>query len=119
MAFVVKIKQRCREGIECTMYVDYNESRPPYTSLTLTVPRRRPVCGIKRVQSTIESERDNPTYPASSNKTDFLTGDGLARDGRGLSDVLVVTTTVRVIDGVHGNTTSARPATKERWSLYM
>ena len=81
-----------------------------YTSLTLTVPRRRPVCGIKRVQSTIESERDNPTYPASSNKTDFLTGDGRAGDGGRLTDMLVVTTTVGMVDGVHRHTTSTRPA---------
>jgi hypothetical protein len=53
------------------------------------------------------------TYPASSNETDFLTGDGLAVNGGGLADVLVVTTTVRVIDGVHSNTTSTGPAIKE------
>lgn len=49
------------------------------------------------------------TSAAGSNKTDFLTGDGLAGDGGGLSDVLVVTTTVGVIHGVHSNTTSTGP----------
>jgi hypothetical protein len=39
-----------------------------------------------------------------------LTADGVARDGRGLSDMLVVTTTVRVVNGVHSNTTSPGPA---------
>lgn len=38
-----------------------------------------------------------------------MTLGGVAGDGRGLTDVLVVTTTVRVIDGVHGNTTSLGP----------
>ena len=50
------------------------------------------------------------TCPAGGDETSLLTGNGVARDGRGLSDMLVVTTTVRVIDGVHGNTTSTGPA---------
>ena len=50
------------------------------------------------------------TYAAGSNETDFLTGDGLAGDGGRLSNVLVVTTTVRVIHGVHSHTTSTGPA---------
>jgi hypothetical protein len=39
-----------------------------------------------------------------------LTLDGVPRDGRGLTDMLVVTTTVGMVDGVHGNTTSPGPA---------
>jgi hypothetical protein len=50
------------------------------------------------------------TRAASSNKTSLLTGNSVSADGRGLTNVLVVTTTVRVIDGVHGNTTSLGPA---------
>merc|ERR1712137_789963 len=50
------------------------------------------------------------TCPAGGDETSLLTGNGVARDGRGLSDMLVVTTTVGVIDGVHGNTTSTGPA---------
>ena len=50
------------------------------------------------------------TCPPGGDETGLLTADGVARDGRGLSDMLVVTTTVRVIDGVHGNTTSTGPA---------
>lgn len=57
-----------------------------------------------------QHDQNRNTYPASGNKTDFLTGDGRAGDGRGLSDVLMVTTTVRMVDGVHSNTTSAGPA---------
>ena len=59
------------------------------------------------------TQRDKVTYPTRGNETDFLTGDGRAGDGRRLTDVLVVTTTVRVINRVHGNTTSTRPAAKK------
>ena len=54
------------------------------------------------------------TYPAGSNETSLLSRNSGAGDGRGFTNVLVVTTTVRVIDGVHGNTTSTRPAKKRR-----
>ena len=37
------------------------------------------------------------TYPASGNKTDFLSRNGLAGDGRGLSDMLVVASSVRMV----------------------
>ena len=57
------------------------------------------------------TQRDKVTYPTRGNETDFLTGDGRAGDGGRLTDVLVVTTTVRVIHGVHSNTTSTGPAT--------
>jgi hypothetical protein len=50
------------------------------------------------------------TSPAGSDETDFLTGNGGAGHGRCLSDMLVVTTTVRMVDRVHGNTTSTGPA---------
>lgn len=53
------------------------------------------------------------TYPTSGDETDFLTGNGLAGDCRGLSDMLVVTTTVRMVNGVHSNTTSAGPAVSD------
>jgi hypothetical protein len=50
------------------------------------------------------------TRSARSNKTSLLTLCGVPRDGRSLTDMLMVTTTVRMVDGVHGNTTSLRPA---------
>ena len=49
------------------------------------------------------------TGTTSGDETDLLTGRGEARTGGGLADVLVVTTTVRVVDGVHSHTTSAGP----------
>ena len=49
------------------------------------------------------------TSAAGSNETSLLTLGGVAGDGRGFTDMLVVTTTVRMIDGVHSNTTSLGP----------
>ena len=49
------------------------------------------------------------TRPPGGNETGLLSLDGVPRDGRRLTDMLVVTTTVRVIDGVHGNTTGLGP----------
>lgn len=55
-------------------------------------------------------EREKSTYPPGGNKTDFLTRDGTTRDGGRLSNMLVVTTTVGMVDGVHRHTTSTGPA---------
>lgn len=49
------------------------------------------------------------TYPAGGNETDFLSRNSGAGDGGSLSDMLVVTTTMRMVDGVHSHTTSTRP----------
>jgi hypothetical protein len=46
---------------------------------------------------------------AGSNHTNLLTGDGVALDSGGVTDVLVITTTVRVLNGVHSHTTDHRP----------
>jgi hypothetical protein len=56
------------------------------------------------------NEENQVTYPTSSNKTNFLARNSRASDCRGLSDVLMVTTTMRMVDGVHSHTTSTRPA---------
>jgi hypothetical protein len=40
------------------------------------------------------------TCPAGGNETDLLTGRRVARNGRSVTNVLVVTTTVRVINGL-------------------
>lgn len=50
------------------------------------------------------------TRPSRGNETGLLTLDGVPRDGRRLTDMLVVTTTVGMVNGVHGNTTSPGPA---------
>jgi hypothetical protein len=50
------------------------------------------------------------TRPSGGNKTGLLTLGGVSGDGRSLTNMLMVTTTVRMVDGVHGNTTSLGPA---------
>jgi hypothetical protein len=50
------------------------------------------------------------TRPPRGDETGLLTLDGVPRNGRRLTDMLVVTTTVGMVDGVHGNTTSTGPA---------
>lgn len=52
----------------------------------------------------------NPTGSPGGNKTDLATGGGTSLDSRGLTDVLMVTTTVRMLNGVHSNTTNLGPA---------
>ena len=47
---------------------------------------------------------------AGSDQTDLLAGRAVAGDGRGVTNVLMVTTTVRVLNGVTGNTTDLGPA---------
>merc|ERR1711868_191842 len=73
----------------------------PITTQATPLPRTRLVLGLL---GTAEQ-----TSPPGGNETGLLTGGGLARDGRSLTNVLVVTTPVRVIHGVHGNTTSLGP----------
>lgn len=75
--------------------------RKPITTQSTPLPRRHLVLGLL---GTAEQ-----TSPAGGNETGLLTGGSLAVDGRGLTDMLVVTTTVGVIHGVHGNTTSLGP----------
>src|SRR5262245_38398002 len=49
------------------------------------------------------------TRPPSGDETGLLTLCGFSGNGRGFSDMLVVTTTVRMVDRVHGYTTSLGP----------
>jgi len=49
------------------------------------------------------------TGSSGSNETSLLTLGGVSRDGGSLANMLMVTTTVRMVDRVHGNTTSLGP----------
>lgn len=49
------------------------------------------------------------TGSSGSDETSLLTRDSLSRDGRSLTNMLVVTTTMGMVDGVHGNTSSLGP----------
>jgi hypothetical protein len=50
------------------------------------------------------------TRPPRRNETSLLTLCCFPRDGGCFTDMLVVTTSVGMVDGVHGNTTSLGPA---------
>ena len=51
------------------------------------------------------------TYSASGNETDFLSRNSGAGNSGSLSNVLMVTTTMGMVNGIHSNTTSTGPAT--------
>ena len=53
------------------------------------------------------------TSTASGDETDFLSGNCRTGDGRGFSDMLVVTTTVRMVNRIHSNTASTGPAVND------
>merc|ERR1712121_105822 len=52
----------------------------------------------------------NPTGSPGGDKTDLATSGCSSHDSGGLTNMLMVTTTVGMLDGVHGNTTHLRPA---------
>merc|ERR1719468_1124684 len=52
----------------------------------------------------------DPTSPSGSNKTDLLTGAGAPPHGGSLTDMLVVTSSVGMLNRVHSNTTNLGPA---------
>jgi len=49
------------------------------------------------------------TGSSGGDETDFATGGSVATDGGRHTDVLMVTTTVRMLDRVHGHTADLRP----------
>ncbi len=50
------------------------------------------------------------TSSSGSDETDFLTWWGSSGNGRGVTNVLLVTTTVGMVDGVHCNTSNLGPS---------
>jgi len=50
------------------------------------------------------------TRAAGRHQTDLLTGDGVPLDSGGVTDVLMVTTSVRVLNGVHRHTSHLGPS---------
>lgn len=65
-----------------------------------------------RCAQLVKKQKQKASKPQTKEPTPsyLLTGGRIAADGRGVTDVLVVTTTVRVLDGVHGNTADLGPA---------
>lgn len=50
----------------------------------------------------------DPSGTTSSNKTDLTTSAGATLDGGRFTDVLMITTTVRMLHGIHSDTTNLR-----------
>jgi len=61
------------------------------------------------------SSTADKTGTAGSDKTDLLTGRGITSDSRWVTDMLMVSTTEGMFDGIHGDTTDLWPAV----SLYF
>merc|ERR1719365_97974 len=64
---------------------------------------------VKRGTSAGLSSSDS-TSTSSSNKTDLTTSAGSSLNGGGLTNMLMVTTTMGMLNGIHSNTTNLRPA---------
>ena len=59
------------------------------------------------------------TGSSGGNETDLLTVGGIASDRGGVTNVLMVTTTVRMLDGVHRHTSHSGPVALLRVSLVV
>lgn len=109
------------------MYSDHQrrlgEKTSSFNELTIKSPQTTSDSSIQYLlnrHTTLTIQRSNrlvgsllgtseQTSSSGSNKTSLLTGHGTSGNGRGLTNVLVVTTTVGVVHGVHGNTSSLGP----------
>lgn len=57
----------------------------------------------------ILSTSSNETGSSGGHETSLLTAGSVSGDGRGVTDVLLVTTTMGMVDGVHSNTSNSGP----------
>ena len=57
----------------------------------------------------ILSTSSDETGSSGGHETSLLTAGSVSADGRGVTDVLLVTTTMRMVDGVHSNTSDSGP----------
>lgn len=64
----------------------------------------RKICLVLGLLGTSEK-----TSSSGGDKTNLLTGNSVSRNGRSLTNVLMVTTTMRMVNGIHSNTTSSGP----------
>ncbi len=65
-------------------------------------------CSVLLLEKELAASSDG-TGSLGGNKTTLLTAGSVSSGGRGVTDVLMVTTTVRMLDGVHGNTSDSGP----------
>lgn len=59
----------------------------------------------------ILSTTSNETGSSGGHETSLLTAGSVSGDSRGVTDVLLVTTTMGMLDGVHSNTSNSGPGT--------
>jgi hypothetical protein len=65
-------------------------------------------CSVLLLEKELAASSDG-AGSLGGNKTTLLTAGSVSSGGRGVTNVLMVTTTVRMLDGVHGNTSDSGP----------
>jgi len=65
---------------------------------------------LVRLGSSGGSLTTKTTSPSGSNETDLLSRWRIPTNGRGVTNMLVVTTSMGMLNWIHGNTTDLRPA---------
>lgn len=65
-------------------------------------------CSILLLEKELAASSDG-AGSLGGDETTLLTAGGVTSGGRGVTNVLMVTTTVRMLDGVHGNTSDSGP----------
>lgn len=69
---------------------------------------RDEACSLLALLEKLAATSDG-TGSLGGNETTLLTAGSVSPGGRGVTNVLMVTTTVRMLDGVHGNTSNSGP----------
>lgn len=83
---------------------------PSAYSLVFWVPRSRPVRRAAITRRGTYQRESHLVICLGILTTSLLTLGSVTRDSRGLSDMLMVTTSVGMVDGIHSHTTSPWPA---------
>jgi len=89
------------------------EQRVLLTSLTRSYPKQNRTirCSLVVLDEGDLATTADDTSTSGGDKTDLLTARSVSPGGSGVTHVLMVTTTVRMLDGVHRNTSHDRPVT--------
>ena len=82
-----------------------------YTSPTRGCPSQNGAteCSLVVLDESDLAATADDTGPSGGDETDLLTTGSVSPGGRGVTNVLMVTTTMRMFDGVHGNTSDDGP----------
>jgi hypothetical protein len=104
--FLFIFKNRCPRFIRPYSISESNHALGLFTETQCHImqPIKQPTTSILDLLSTTQQ-----TSSSGSDETSLLTLCGITGDCRGFTNMLMITTTVRMIDGIHGNTTSLWP----------